>query len=178
MGKIHAIWRTRLVATSSPYGELGLSRPACHIGSSACPDQLAIWRAQPVPTELATSVYPDQLAIWRARSFSTSSPYGELGWSLPTRQLRLYHINIMHSRSSLLRTVNALSLVSARLELPLKVYDTNCGDLFSRISPNWSYKMATVNLKHHLPWLYDLFKLFHKTNVVPKTISLRNCKNA
>ena len=98
MGKIHAIWRTRLVATSSPYGELGLSRPACHIGSSACPDQLAIWRAQPVPTELATSVYPDQLAIWRARSFSTSSPYGELGWSLPTRQLRLYHINIMHSR--------------------------------------------------------------------------------
>ncbi|KAF2554878.1 hypothetical protein F2Q68_00015408 [Brassica cretica] len=49
------------------------------MGSSACPDQLTIWGGRPVPTELATYVHPDQLAIWRARSFSTSSPYGELG---------------------------------------------------------------------------------------------------
>ena len=54
--------KARTVPTSSPYGELGLSRPARLMGSSDCPDQLAIWRARTVPT---------------------SSPYGELRLSRP-----------------------------------------------------------------------------------------------
>ena len=75
---------------------------------------------------------------WRRPKVGVSRParHSELGWSWPNRRMATttssykYHAFPSHPRSSVLQTVNALSLVLARLELPLELYDKNCEDLF------------------------------------------------
>ena len=57
------IAKAQTVPTSSPYGELGISRPARHMASSACRDKLAIWRARPVPTSSPYGDYDHIISI-------------------------------------------------------------------------------------------------------------------
>lgn len=71
-----------------------------------------------------------------------------------------------------------LSLVSSRSELPLKLYDKNGRDLFSRETSSQLYKTVTINSTPMLSQLYNWFLLSHRANVmganvVRKMISLK-----
>ena len=131
-----AIWRAGPTKTHSPHGYLVCLRPAHHMASWSVQGPLIIWRDCPSRAPLV---------IWRAGPTKTRSPYGEPIFIIPLIIWRAvtapYQFHALSSRLCrlLLRASATLSLVSSRLELPLKLYDKTRKGLFSQLT-------ITVNL--------------------------------